>query len=70
MFNDSTNTKLGLVLSNNVTYTTNAEILNSEHTVPAASIITPRGNVMYGSNDNVPADRKMKLEIYYTEPNQ
>lgn len=73
IYEDSTNTKLGLVLSNNVNYTTNAALLNSTDDVtraPAASIITPRGSVVYGSLEDaaVPEDRRMKLIIYYTEP--
>lgn len=71
IYNDSTNTKLGLTLSNNVNYTNNAEILNDGDfgvtQIPAASIITPRGTILYGSNND--DNRKMKLEIYYTEPN-
>lgn len=73
IYEDSTNTKLGLVLSNNVNYITNAALLNSTDDVtraPAASIITPRGSVVYGSLEDaaVPEDRRMKLIIYYTEP--
>lgn len=68
IFNDSTNTKLGLVLSNNVDETTNSEILNSDISIPEAAIITPKGTIIHGSNENVPIDRRMKLELYFTEP--
>lgn len=70
---DSTNTKIGLVLSTNVNYVSTSSILNSKDQVtgvPAASIITPRGTVVYGSNENVPANKRMSLEIYFTESNQ
>ncbi|GAA4235287.1 DUF4270 domain-containing protein [Postechiella marina] len=67
---DSTNTKLGLVLSNNVNTTSNSNILESNDIVtgvPAASVLSPRGTVLHGNNDNVIDNRKMKLEIYSTE---
>jgi Domain of unknown function (DUF4270) len=69
---DLTNTKLGLVLSTNVNLTNNSKILNSNDVVtgvPSASIITPRGTILYGTNQNVPDNRKMKLEIFFTKPN-
>ncbi len=73
LLKDSTNTKLGLVLSTNVNYISTSSILNSNDIVtgvPAASIITPRGTVIYGSNANVPEDKRMSLEIYFTESSQ
>lgn len=74
LLSDSTNTKLGLVLSTNVNATTNAKILNSEGSdvtnVPASSIITPRGTILHGTNDNVSESVKMKLEVFFTEPKQ
>ena len=72
IFNDSTNTKIGLTLSNNVNYTTNAEILNSGDivtSIPASALLTARGTVLHGSNENVPDGKRMKLEIFSTEPN-
>ena len=68
--NDSTNYQLGLVLSTNVNYTSNSEVLNSSDNltaVPSASVITPRGTILYGSNENVNDDRRLKLKIFYTE---
>ena len=73
LLKDSTNTKLGLVLSTNVNYVSTSSILNSKDLVtgvPAASIITPRGTIIYGSNTNVPEAKRMALEIYFTESNQ
>ena len=65
------NTQIGLVLSTNVNYTTNAQILNSTDNVtaiPASALITPRGTILHGSNsDN--EDKKLRLKIFYTEPN-
>lgn len=69
LIRDSTNTKIGLVLSTNVNLTTNVSILNSTKgvtSVPEASIVSPRGTVLYGSNDSA-QDKKMTLEVYFTE---
>ncbi|MCL5127401.1 DUF4270 domain-containing protein [Algibacter sp. L4_22] len=74
LVNDSTNTKIGLVLSTNVNYITNAKIADSDDedvtNVPAASVITPRGTVLYGSNESVDQEKKIKLKVFYTEPNK
>ena len=72
LLRDSTNTKIGLVLSNNVNRIENAPILNSNDevtAVPAAAIISPRGTILHGSNASVPDEKKLKLKIFYTEPN-
>lgn len=70
--NDSTNYKLGLVLSNNVNYTANSEILNSTDditAIPSASIISPRGTILHGNNvDVINEDKKLSLDIFYTKP--
>lgn len=71
LLRDSTNTKIGLVLSSNVNLVNNAKILNSTGdvtNVPATSIITPRGTILHGTNSAVPNNRKMKLKIFFTEP--
>ncbi|WP_194767274.1 DUF4270 domain-containing protein [Tamlana sp. I1] len=67
---DETPTKLGLVLSNNVNYTDTAEILESQDevtAVPRASILSPRGTIIYGTNQAVPADNQLQLKIFYSE---
>lgn len=73
LLRDSTNTKLGLVLSNNVNVLSNSKILKSEdevNEVPATAILTSRGTVLYGTNVSAPnEDKKMKLEIFFTDPN-
>ncbi|MEP5340068.1 MAG: DUF4270 domain-containing protein [Algibacter sp.] len=72
LVSDSTNTKLGLVLSNNVNVTSNSEILESNDiviSVPSASILSPRGTVLYGNNTSA-TEKKMILEIYSTEQKQ
>ncbi|CAH8281276.1 uncharacterized protein DUF4270 [Mariniflexile fucanivorans] len=71
LLRDSTNTKIGLVLSSNVNKVNSSKILNSTGevtTVPSVSILTPRGTILYGTNPSVPANRKMKLKVFFTEP--
>ena len=73
LVNDSTNTKIGLVLSTNVNYTNISAIADSDDEdvtgLPAASVITPRGTVLYGSNANVDDEKRMRFKVFYTEPN-
>lgn len=72
LLKDSTNTKIGLVLSTNVNYTNNSQILESNDDVtaiPSAALLTPRGTILYGSNENVPENKRLMLKIFYTEPN-
>ncbi len=70
LLKDSTNTKLGLILSNNVNLTNSFKVLNSEKEVPSSAILTPRGTVLYGTNVSGPNEsKKMRLEIFFTEPN-
>lgn len=71
LIKDSTNTKIGLVLSSNVNLINSSKILNSNDTVtsvPSTSIITPRGTVLHGTHANVPANKKMTLEVFFTKP--
>lgn len=71
---DSLNTKLGLVLSSNVNSIENADVLwqfgedDGIENVPSGSVLSPKGTVLYGNN-TADTDKKVKLEIYYTEPN-
>lgn len=70
LIRDSTSTKIGLVLSNNVNYTNNAKILtptDEVSNVPAAAIISPRGTVLHG-NQSATEKKRLKLKIFYTEP--
>lgn len=71
LIRDSTNTKLGLVMSTNVNYTTNSEILNSTgdiSEVPSATILSPRGSIIYGSKETEGfEDEKLQLKIFFTE---
>lgn len=73
--NDSTNVKLGLAVTELITNTASASLKNPTNLeinrIPVTSVISPLGTILYGgvNSPNVPAAKKMKLEIYYTKPN-
>lgn len=68
--NDSTNVKLGLVVTQNVNLINNSTVLDSEGAavkkVPVGSVITPEATVLYGPNE-ADNEKRLKLNIYYTE---
>ncbi|WP_425076619.1 DUF4270 domain-containing protein [Psychroserpens sp. S379A] len=74
LLKDSTNVNLGLAVSGNINLENNAQqfdVLNSANAtnkVPMSSIITPRGTVLYGNNTS-DEEKKLYLEIFFTEPN-
>jgi hypothetical protein len=74
LLRDSTNVKLGLVVSGNINFEGNTLLYNlqteeeSFNKIPGSSIISPRGTVLYGNN-TPDEDKKLYLEIFYTEPN-
>lgn len=72
---DSTNVKLGLVVTEAITNPLNVNLLspftNADVTtkfVPAMSIVNPLGTKLFGSNPTVPAAQRLKLEVFYTKP--
>lgn len=74
--NDSTNVRLGLAVTESIGNigmskqrlpNSNSEYLNSF--IPTASAMNPLGTILYGTGPNVPADKRLKLHIYYTKPN-
>lgn len=75
LLRDSTNVKLGLAVSLNVNLenaipqykvlTSDTDIVN---TIPVSSILSPRGTVLFGNN-TTDEQKKLYLEIFYTEPN-
>lgn len=78
---DSTNVRLGLVVTENIntsggnyylknpfTTTSSSNTLTSQY-IPQMSVINPLGTILYGSNPSVPIDKRLKLEVYYTKPN-
>lgn len=76
IYNDSTNVKLGLVVTESIGSINSAKLkipFSSGSLLvdraPFSSILNPLGTVIYGSNPNVPVDKRLKLKIYYTKPN-
>lgn len=70
---DSTNASLGLTLTSNIDFFQVQEGMDSNEQgidVPVRASISPLGTILYGSNvDPANEDKKLKLEIYYTEAN-
>ncbi|MBO0330672.1 DUF4270 domain-containing protein [[Muricauda] lutisoli] len=70
---DSVNAKLGLTLTPNIGITLLQEAIGSNAEgvdYPVAAAVSPLGTVLYGSNvSNEEEEKKLKLEIYYTEAN-
>lgn len=70
--NDDPHTKLGIVVTQNpIDVATGAiEDVTSNATpsrVPRASIISQTGTILYGSNESIPANKRLSLELFYTE---
>ncbi len=67
---DSTNVPLGIMVSQNVLETDFQDTENIQapgiEKVPAASIVSPEGTVLYGNNTT--SNKRLKLQIYYTKP--
>ncbi|WP_405209163.1 DUF4270 domain-containing protein [Aquimarina sp. LLG6339-5] len=65
------NVKLGLSVSQNVNITANAEGFTPTNTedeiIPFSSIISHEGTILYGNGTNVPEEKRLKLDIFYTE---
>ena len=70
--NDSVNTRLGVVATQNVNEARILDIRESQQgqadVFIESSISTPRGTVFYG-NASTDEQRRLKLQIFYTEPN-
>lgn len=69
---DSLNAPLGIVVSQNVK-NMDFQKINPEETInvkkiPASSVMSPKGTILYG-NSTSSQENKLKLQIYYTEPN-
>lgn len=73
--NDSTNVRLGLVVTEDFTLANFAAASlrnpspNQVKSVPASAVMNPLGTVLYGTHSSVSEDKKLKLNIYYTKPN-
>ena len=73
---DSTNVRLGLVVSESIANTLNSKLkiptFESINKIPTASVMNPLGTVLFGNNipsGNPNYAKRLKLEIYYTKPN-
>ncbi|MBE9488991.1 MAG: DUF4270 domain-containing protein [Bacteroidetes bacterium] len=68
---DSTNVKLGLVVTTNVSSITALDLQNSDpllSVIPSGAVLSHRGTVLHG-NQSINDDKKVTFKIYYTEPN-
>ncbi len=69
---DSTNVPLGIVVSQNVLTRTTSKLLNPMEPeleqVPTSTVVSPEGTILYG-NATSNQEKRLKLQIYYTEPN-
>lgn len=70
---DSTNVPLGLMVSQNVLLAgfqrTRFEQAPGILSVPASAVLSPEGTALHGNNSN-DASKRLKLEVFYTDPNQ
>ena len=72
---DSTNVKLGVVVTEDINNVTSYKFKNQTGTVkqaPKASVMNPLGTILFGNNipfGDPNYDKRLKLEIYYTKPN-
>lgn len=80
---DFENVQLGVCVTENINNATFAYLKNSFTTplvtpstdvneiisIPLSSVINPLGNVIYGTANTVDEENRLKLEIYYSQPN-
>ena len=71
-----TNVRLGLVITDNINDVTNKFLktpfvvgAKNIEKVPSATVISPLNAVFYSNTDEVPENKRIKFEIYYTKPN-
>lgn len=69
---NAANATLGLTLTSDVRIAGVANTMladDVEKDLPVISNISPLGTVLYGSNEVIPENKRLKLEIFYTEAN-
>lgn len=69
--NDSTNVRLGLVLTSDINETIPATAIlepADEVNTITNSVINPFGTILFGSDPGVDESQRLRLEIFYTEP--
>lgn len=68
---DSINAPLGVVVSQNVSVRTFQKLVESQEPtiekIPSSAVVAPKGTVLHG-NKSPNEDKKLKLQIFYTEP--
>jgi hypothetical protein len=72
LLRDSTNVKLGLTVGSNLIALDNLPLLNQNSAatqIVTSSFLTPRSTVLHGNN-SANSEKRVWLEIYYTEPDQ
>jgi hypothetical protein len=70
--NDSTNIRLGLSVTESIASVGFSKLRTPNSNVssaPTMSVMNPLGTILYGTHPSIPADKRLKLEIYYTKPN-
>ncbi|HEU4497323.1 MAG TPA: DUF4270 family protein, partial [Flavobacterium sp.] len=71
IFKDSTNVRLGLSVTETIGNVGNVSLKNPApqfKKVPAASVMSPLGTVLFGNTPAVPDGKKLRLEIVFTKP--
>lgn len=69
--NDSTNVRIGVSVTENINNIAFSKLRTPNanfNTAPSMSVMNPLGTILYGTGSSAPADKKLKLEIYYTKP--
>lgn len=67
---DSTNVKLGLMVTSNVNTIDGLDVLDDDGVVErvlSGAVLSPRGTVLFGNN-TTNEEKQVQLEIFYTEP--
>ena len=71
------NVRLGVVVTPDINLNINynamvGQTLNDavEEDIPVANIVNPFGTVLYGSAETVPLEKRLQLQIIYSDPNQ
>ena len=69
---DSTNVPLGLMVSQNVLLSAYQDTFEEQSPgideVPAGSVVSPEGTILFG-NATTNEEKRLKLQIFYNEPN-
>lgn len=70
------NVRLGLIITENINDVTNKNLktpffvgTTNIAKVPSAAVMNPLSGIFYSNTDEVPADKRIKFEMYYTKAN-